>query len=492
MPSIFSSIFSNEETNYLLQLPEVVAAKDRLGSSNNVQFTIPLTDGIRAALQTRFGLDLSAVSEIPMRWIKGDTAAHKDSGATSFENTYLVYVNDSEGEFILGTDSYPIVANTGFVFSEGTSHKTQNTGTEPRLLVGPMNEFAAPVGGYSIYYYANYYNAVYELDSIANTGISSYVLGDIANGSIGSITIWRVAKTTGSGTPDPNPTGVYANEFNLGDAFGRDSGNIIYHVYQSNKMAYYSNRDDAINRNGTNLEATGDSSYVIGQDTTNSGLFSVYLYWRVAYVTNNSAPFPGALYNNGYDISITRGNTEMYYLYQSVVCFLEGTQILCLVDNVETYVPIETMRPGFLVKTSCDGYKKVELIGKATMTNRGDSKRIEDRLYKLSPSNYPELKEDLFITGAHSILVDKITDKERAELTAQFGNIYVTDRKYRLTAMVDERAEPWASEGKYTIWHFALENEDIKMNYGVYANGGLLVETCSINTMRTKSNLTIV
>ena len=57
--------------------------------------------------------------------------------------------------------------------------------------------------------------------------------------------------------------------------------------------------------------------------------------------------------------------------------------------------------------------------------------------------------------------------------------------------MVDERAEPWASEGTYTIWHFALENEDIKMNYGVYANG-LLVETCSINTMRTKSNLTIV
>ena len=58
--------------------------------------------------------------------------------------------------------------------------------------------------------------------------------------------------------------------------------------------------------------------------------------------------------------------------------------------------------------------------------------------------------------------------------------------------MVDERAEPWVSEGNYTVWHFALEHEDIKMNYGVYANGGLLVETCSINTMRTKSNLTLV
>jgi hypothetical protein len=322
MSSVFSSIFSNEEIQYLLQLPEVLSAKDRFGSSQKVQFTITLTDGIRSALQTRFGLDLSSVSEIPMRWIKGDTEAHVDRGSRSFENTYLVYLQDSEGEFILGTDSYPIAANTGFVFSEGTMHKTLNTGLTPRLLIGPMNEFAGPVG------------------------------------------------------------------------------------------------------------------------------------------------IPP-------------------------VCFLEGTQILCLVDGVEKYVPIETMRAGTQVKTSCDGYKKVELIGKRIIMNPHDKERIEGRLYKLSPSKYPELKEDLFITGGHSILVDKITDKQREQLTAHLGQIFITDGKIRLTAMVDERAEPWASEGKYTIWHFALEHENIKMNYGVYANG-LLVETCSINTMRTKSNLLII
>ena len=321
MPSIFSSIFSNEEIQYLLQLPEVVAAKDRVGSSDKVQFIIPLTDGIRAALQTRFGLDLSSISEIPMRWIKGDTVAHVDRGSRSFENTYLVYLQDSEGEFVLGTDSYPITANTGFIFSEGTMHKTLNTGTEPRLLIGPMNEFAGSVG------------------------------------------------------------------------------------------------------------------------------------------------IP--------------------------VCFLEGTQILCLKDDVETYVPIETIRTGTLVKTRLDGYKKVELIGKNRIMNPGDSERVERRLYKLSPSNYPELKEDLFITGGHSTLVDTITDKQREDIRAHLGNIFVTDKKYRLTALVDERTEPWASEGKYTIWHFALEHENIKMNYGVYANG-LLVETCCIDTMRTKSNLSIV
>ena len=405
MPSIFSSVFSNEEIDYLLHLPEVVAAKDRVGSSDKVQFTIPLTESIRAALQTRFGLDLSSISEIPMRWIKGDTAAHVDRGSRSFENTYLVYLQDSEGEFVLGTDSYPITANTGFVFSEGTSHETLNTGTEPRLLIGPMNEFAAPVGvNATIRYFENI--------SDANAGT-----GELTNSTSGTLetvsgySSWIVAKVLDEfSNPETAPTGAYASGFDY---------------------------------------------------TANPGGFAGYL------------------------------SSYTYYLYPNLVCFLEGTQILCLKDDVETYLPIETMRTGTLVKTSRDGYKKVILIGNSTIQNSGTNERIPDRLYKLTPSAYPELKEDLFITGGHSTLVDKITDKEREGIIKHLGLICVTDQKYRLTALVDERAEPWASEGKYTIWHFALEHEDIKMNYGVYANG-LLVETCSINTMRTKSNLSIV
>ena len=59
-------------------------------------------------------------------------------------------------------------------------------------------------------------------------------------------------------------------------------------------------------------------------------------------------------------------------------------------------------------------------------------------------------------------------------------------------AVVDERAEPWLSEGTYTIWHFALESEHEIGNYGVYANGGLLVETASLRTMKNISNMTLV
>jgi hypothetical protein len=82
-----------------------------------------------------------------------------------------------------------------------------------------------------------------------------------------------------------------------------------------------------------------------------------------------------------------------------------------------------------------------------------------------------------------------MTDKQKEDTIKELGKLFVTDNKYRLMACVDERAEPWNSKGAYTIWHFALENNDITMNYGVYANGGLLVETCSIRFLKTKSNM---
>ena len=95
MTSIFHNLFSNEDVEYLIQLPEVAEAKDKLNysaPSSVVYFTIPLTETLRTSLTNCFGLDFSSVSEIPMRWIKGDTSPHIDIGSTKFENTYLAYI----------------------------------------------------------------------------------------------------------------------------------------------------------------------------------------------------------------------------------------------------------------------------------------------------------------------------------------------------------------------------------------------------------------
>jgi hypothetical protein len=394
MASVFSNVLSEADIAYLHQLPEVLAAKEKLQTSSSgvVAFTIPLSPSIRNVLSERFGLDVSSITNIPLRWIQGDTAPHMDVGRSTFENTYLVYLNNSPGSFCVDGAIYPISENTGYAFHEGLSHETLDTGAVPRLLLGPMNEFAEPVGA-PLYYYPTETDA---LNYSNDLGFSvTYTVGD--GGPFGGFTQWRLASNS-----------------------------------------------------------TGTSSQAI-------------------------------VYNNG-DVLNNDGG---YYLYPAIPCFLEGTKILASIDGVEKYIPVETLRKGDLVKTSLDGYKAVVAIGKGEIQNPGDDTRTENRLYKCSVEKYPGLNEDLYITGCHSILEFPITEKQKEDTIKHLGKLFVTDKKYRLMACVDERAEPWMSEGTYTIWHFALEHEDPKMNYGVYANGGLLVETCSINFLQNRSNMTL-
>lgn len=397
----FTNVLSSDDLLYILSLPEVAAAKAKIDAktAGMIYFSIPLTATIRAALEGRLGLTLSSVSSIPMRWMKGDTAPHIDRGASSFDNTYLVYLNDSPGELVLDGTAYPIEANTAFVFNEGLFHSTRETGAAARLLLGPMNELAEPVGAPgALYYYTNQSDAQNTINSIAGNFVPNYVVGSIDYGSIAPVTSWRLAASS-----------------------------------------------------------SGSSSQAV-------------------------------VYVNGMTLN-SDGNTATYHLYPAAPCFLEGSKILCQVDGAEKYVPVEELQKDMLVKTSLDGFKKIVLIGKGTMENPGDSERIENRLYRCSPEKYPALTEDLFITGCHSILEFPITDAQKEETIKRLGKLFVTDKKYRLMACVDERAEPWNSTGTYTIYHFALEHEDEAMNYGVYANGGLLVETCSIRSLKNRSNM---
>jgi hypothetical protein len=177
----------------------------------------------------------------------------------------------------------------------------------------------------------------------------------------------------------------------------------------------------------------------------------------------------------------------------NVVCFLRGSKILVLNEESgkEEYVPIQNIRKGDKVKTLKNGFVKVDSIGTSILANPGHGRRTKSRLYKLSKKNYPELKEDLYLTGCHSILVDDLTPEEKEKVIEQFKYTYVTDRKYRLAACIDERAVPFEEEGDFEIWHLALEHDDYYMNYGIYANG-LLVETASKRMMNELSNMVLL
>ena len=204
------------------------------------------------------------------------------------------------------------------------------------------------------------------------------------------------------------------------------------------------------------------------------------------------APLAFYSYNGrlGFNVLVNKGWTinALYYEYP---CFLEGSKILCFKDGDETYLPIETIRKGTLVKTRFNGYIAVDMIGHSKMYNPGNSLRGKNRLYKLSSNQYPELTEDLVITGCHSILVGELTVEQREKSIEFTGDIYITENRYRLLACLDDKAEPFTEEGIHTIWHLALENDNYYMNYGCYANG-LLVETTSKRTMKELSGMELV
>ena len=540
MASIFREVFSLEDIQYLNHLPEVIEAKN----SPSGRFSIEITDSIRSALAT-IGLDLSEVTSIPMRWMKGDTVPHVDTGSKDFANTFLVYLNDSTGEFVIGNNSYPITANTAFVFNEGISHST--VGTTPRLLMGPMSELADPVGLPFTPMSMNYFPTQTDAQNITNLIYQSsafYIrnLSQDPGGFSETYSAWTVDGTNTisigyHGYPYTLGEDTPVDGYTEGDGFGQyylyptfliyygsvhdilydinqlsnsstsytldtvsgisnwlihssstgissqsdvySSGTTLttggtYYLYPAPSITYYATQADALAK----INSIGTSNYTVGTVGGSS-------LWKIASNSTGSSSQSGN-YSAGNDLN----SDGVYYLYPNVICFLEGSKILCHVNGMDVYLPIETINPGMLVKTHLSGYKAVSLIGKSQLQNPSHDERIQDRLYKCSPSNYSELTDDLYITGCHSILVDIMTDDQREKTNEYLGRIFITEDKYRLMACVDERAEPWVSEGPYTIWHMALENENTRMNYGIWANG-LLVETCSIHFMKNWSNMTL-
>uniref|UniRef100_A0A6C0AP76 Uncharacterized protein n=1 Tax=viral metagenome TaxID=1070528 RepID=A0A6C0AP76_9ZZZZ len=277
-------------------------------------------------------------------------------------------------------------------------------------------------------------------------------------------------------------------------------GSQTYNLIPYATITYYKTLSDATNK--TNKLSGIDNDIVVGSRTIPDK--GPCTSWIVLNGGNNppynpvanppsGSPFYGTTVNSGDSLTIGFN----YSLYPasgtpSAPCFLKGSKILCASNNEDIFTPIEKITRGTLVKTSENSYRRVKLIGFSTISNPGNAERLENRLYVCRKEAYPELEEDLYLTGNHSILVPRITDEEKEKTLEILKDIFVTAEKYRLIACIDKRAEPWVSEGLYTVWHLALESNNEVVNFGVYANGGLLVETACIQTLRDKSGMTMV
>jgi len=206
-----------------------------------------------------------------------------------------------------------------------------------------------------------------------------------------------------------------------------------------------------------------------------TNISSIYVFNSILYIINNNVTI--------YVYTIVPPAPVINY-----VCFKEDS--LILTDH--GYKPVQDLRKGHLVKTISDGYKPIHMICKQTIEHKPVPERIGNQLYQCSQDNYPEVFEPLVITGHHSILVDDFISEEQKQRSIQVnGKLFITGQKYRLPACVDERATIYDKEGNYTIYHFALENDNYYANYGVYANG-LLVETCSKRYLSELSNMEVI
>ena len=203
----------------------------------------------------------------------------------------------------------------------------------------------------------------------------------------------------------------------------------------------------------------------------------------------------GAIVTATNEIGSTASSTTSNFtgsLYTAgAICFKEDTKILCKINNIEQYIPIQALRNGDLVKTSLNGFKSIYMIGWKEINHIISEKRTPNQLYVCSKANFPEATEDLIVTGAHSILVGALTDTQREEIVEVLGKIYITGDKYRLPACVDERTTIYEKEGLCNIYHFALENDNYYMNYGIYANG-ILVETSSQRYLKEISTMIMI
>jgi hypothetical protein len=153
-------IFSDDQLEEILSCPEVQQANAR----TNIPFSIRLPESIVTTLQSKLGVQFSDSSSIPMQWIRGNTLPHIDKGSSPFSTTHLVYLTEDQGELRIGDESFPIRANTAYMFQEGIEHETIGTSGEPRLLIGPMSEAGLRVGfGLTLEYFPT------QLDASGNT-----------------------------------------------------------------------------------------------------------------------------------------------------------------------------------------------------------------------------------------------------------------------------------------------------------------------------------
>ena len=443
------------------------------------------------------------------------------------------------------TESSGVYTSVGY-FRGGNFHITDgtydyySTNINPALLTGTLDLSGSNLN-ISNLTSPSYYTVTVNLNNMTYTIVDTNI-------TVTGKTITTVGSSNDITLIQTSP-GVYRSIFQGGDPFHITDGTNIYYAKTQSSLSgtldlsgsninisfiqspnYYTLTCDLTNMTFSAV-ATIDAGLQLKMvrtdisapdvslnETTTPGIYVADLQGGSIYIANINSPYNtyGSANQVSYTGDINYGSTDVINLFPvltypfkytitfdltinqysasvttfprpSIPCFKQGSKIL----TNKGYVEIQNLRKGDLVETSKHGFVPIDMIGYTQLEHFNNKERIKDQLYVCTKNEYPEVFEDLIITGCHSILVDEFIENQREQTAELLTRIFVTDNKYRLPACLDKRAKVYEKEGTYTIYHVALENENYYKNYGVYANG-LLVETCSKRYLKEISNMTLI
>ena len=274
-------------------------------------------------------------------------------------------------------------------------------------------------------------------------------------------------------------------------------------IYQITPTTYAYTKIMNINMNSNNyatgMVVVGDYMY-LAEDTK---IFQIYLpsktvntNWATGFTTTSLSATDGTyIYTPSWTTHVV-SRTAIPISNLPYPCFRIDTRIL----TNRGYRKVQHLRKGDLVKTFRNGFVPIHAIGTSEISHSANDEDVgqrrrgcwlSNRLFRLTTEKYPELTEDLILTGYHSVLVDEFHGIEKTETRGLLGDIYITDGFYRLPACIDRRASVYEESGRHRIYHLALENDNYYGNYGIYANG-LLVESCCKRYLLELSNMKLL
>ncbi len=323
----------------------------------------------------------------------------------------------------------------------------------------------------------NYTNALYSLggtSGVAVNALSNNYNSFTFSGSYTDVSVVNSSNEINSFIPFKLTS---FNE-NIGTTFTNITPGSNITVDPNTGGTYYIVTSNITNSsNNTLYSAFGSINSSTSVITTNSNVATqsgkTFLVYQTGAIQNGSTAFHET-YNIMYfpisflTISSESGNTP-------IICMGEDTLITIFENNIEIDKPIKNLKVGELVKTENNQYIPIKHIYQSYVynTKNPDGKRKKDKFYLLTKEKFPELKQDLYLTGGHPILVDELSEQElkrQSNFYMKNADKNVGDKKVLLTFFSDNVLD-FEENQVFPIYNIVLENVNGVDRHQIRING---------------------